>query len=131
MTSPQMPKNLLVFSHLRWGFVYQRPQHLLSRWAREHRVFFVEEPMFDGSTVPRMEVKQCPDTKVFIAVPQLAYGLSEVDQNAALKALVDDLIKEYSVDDFTAWYYTPMALGLRLHGRTVRLQERAASTDGA
>ena len=38
-------QTLIVFSHLRWNFVYQRPQHLLSRLARHWRVVFIEEPM--------------------------------------------------------------------------------------
>ena len=50
--------DLLCFSHLRWHFVTQRPQHLLTRAAREMRVFFWEEPLFDaaGDTgAPRLE----------------------------------------------------------------------------
>src|SRR3712207_6438900 len=38
--------DLVCFSHLRWGFVWQRPQHLLSRFAKFARVFVVEEPVF-------------------------------------------------------------------------------------
>ena len=37
--------DIVALSHLRWDFVYQRPQHLLSRAARRHRVLFVEEPV--------------------------------------------------------------------------------------
>ena len=45
-----MPRALLVFSHLRWNFVYQRPQHLLSRLGRHYRTWFVEEPVeYDGT----------------------------------------------------------------------------------
>ena len=44
-----MKDDLLCFSHLRWGFVYQRPNHLMARWAAERRVFFFEEPIYhDG-----------------------------------------------------------------------------------
>ena len=43
-----MPTTLLVFSHLRWDFVFQRPQHLLSRLAKNFRVVFVEEPVYDA-----------------------------------------------------------------------------------
>ena len=44
-----MPEpDLVCFSHLRWDFVYQRPQHLLSRAAQSRRVFFVEEPHYDA-----------------------------------------------------------------------------------
>jgi UDP-galactopyranose mutase len=38
---------LIIFSHLRWNFVYQRPQHLLSRVAAHRPVFFIEEPICD------------------------------------------------------------------------------------
>ena len=37
---------IIVFSHLRWDFVYQRPQHLLGRLANKCRVIFIEEPIF-------------------------------------------------------------------------------------
>jgi UDP-galactopyranose mutase len=36
---------IVVFSHLRWNFVYQRPQHLLSRLAKHFQVMVIEEPM--------------------------------------------------------------------------------------
>ncbi len=39
---------LIVFSHLRWNFVFQRPQHLLSRLAQERPVIFVEEPIVNA-----------------------------------------------------------------------------------
>ena len=38
---------IVVFSHLRWGFVWQRPQQFLSRFAQKHPILFVEEPFFD------------------------------------------------------------------------------------
>ncbi len=45
MSVTQRPP-LLCFSHLRWDFVWQRPQQLMSRFARERRVYFIEEPVF-------------------------------------------------------------------------------------
>ncbi len=42
--------DLVCFSHLRWDFVYQRPQHLMSRFAKQFRVFFIEEPVYPGSS---------------------------------------------------------------------------------
>ena len=43
----RVPENLLVFSHLRWDFVFQRPQHLLTRFSKEFNVYFLEEPIHD------------------------------------------------------------------------------------
>ncbi|WP_232373236.1 hypothetical protein [Pinibacter aurantiacus] len=38
--------DIICFSHLRWNFVFQRPQHLLGRMAKQYRVFYIEEPVF-------------------------------------------------------------------------------------
>ena len=45
--------DIVCLSHLRWNFVFQRPQHLLSRAARDHRVFLVEEPIFGDAAAAR------------------------------------------------------------------------------
>jgi glycosyltransferase involved in cell wall biosynthesis len=37
--------DMIVFSHLRWDFVYQRPQHIISRMSEKYSVLFVEEPI--------------------------------------------------------------------------------------
>jgi glycosyltransferase involved in cell wall biosynthesis len=37
--------DMIVFCHLRWQFVYQRPQHLISRLASNMKVLFIEEPL--------------------------------------------------------------------------------------
>src|ERR1044072_9027748 len=61
--------DLICFSHLRWDFVYQRPQHLLSRCAKDRRVFFVEEPIF-AATAPKLEISE-RDCGVQIVTPFL------------------------------------------------------------
>src|SRR5205085_11176115 len=48
--------DLICLSHLRWNFVYQRPQHLLSRAGTERRIFFVEEPVVGGDDA-RMDLR--------------------------------------------------------------------------
>src|SRR5581483_8986866 len=48
---------IVVFSHLRWGFVWQRPQQFLSRFAKKHPVLFVEEPFFDSAEGKEPELK--------------------------------------------------------------------------
>ena len=101
--------DLVCFSHLRWDFVYQRPQHLLTRCARERRVFFVEEPIFgNGST--RLDIQE-RDGGVLVVVPHLPEGLrSEVATTAVLKEMVHTLFSEHGIREYVFWYYTPMAL---------------------
>jgi UDP-galactopyranose mutase len=103
---------LLVFSHLRWNFVYQRPQHLLSRLARDYRVIYVEEPIHDESE-PHLEVIDA-DGGVTVARPHLpkrAVGFHD-DHIADLQRLVRDHLEAIGVADYVAWFYTPMALPL-------------------
>src|SRR5581483_3994380 len=48
---------IITFSHLRWNFVYQRPQHLLSRLAQTYPVYFIEEPV-SGAPSPRWQFSE-------------------------------------------------------------------------
>ena len=101
--------DLVCFSHLRWDFVYQRPQHLLSRCARERRVFFVEEPIFGNSSM-RLDVEERPGG-VRVVVPRLPEGLrSEVATTAVMKEMIRRLFEENGIREYVFWYYTPMAL---------------------
>src|SRR5438045_5946499 len=89
--------DLVCFSHLRWDFVYQRPQHLLTRCARDRRVFFVEEPIF-GSGSMRLEVREA-EAGVHVVVPQLPDGLrSEIAINAVMKEMVRQLFIEHEIN---------------------------------
>ena len=106
--------DLVCFSHLRWDFVYQRPQHLLTRCAKDRRVFFIEEPKF-GSGSMRLEVRECQGG-VHVVVPHLPAGLeSEVAVAAVLKDMVQRFFLDNGIRDFVAWYYTPMALSFTDH----------------
>jgi UDP-galactopyranose mutase len=110
--------DLICLSHLRWDFVYQRPQHLLTRCAKERRVFFVEEPIF-GEGALRLDVSRREDN-LYVVVPHLPEGiLSEVAVEAIQQALIDRLISEHAVRDYVLWYYTPMALGWTRHLKPV------------
>jgi UDP-galactopyranose mutase len=106
--------DLVCFSHLRWDFVYQRPQHLLSRCARGRRVFFIEEPVFGHSSM-RLEVRETDDD-VYVVVPQLPDGLrSDIAITAVMKEMTYRLFLEHAIDDYVFWYYTPMALKFTSH----------------
>jgi UDP-galactopyranose mutase len=102
--------DLVCFSHLRWDFVHQRPQHLLSRCARERRVFFFEEPIISEGR-PRLDVR-FREAGVWVVVPQLPAGLDEGAAEQAQRALVDEMLRAYSVHAYVLWLYSPMALGV-------------------
>lgn len=106
--------DLVCLSHLRWDFVYQRPQHLLSRCALERRVFFIEEPICD-ETAPRLDISQ-RECGVFVVVPHLPKGLNEAEAAAIEQSLlIDELFLAHSITDYICWYYTPMALSFTRH----------------
>jgi UDP-galactopyranose mutase len=111
-TSEQLP-DLVCLSHLRWNFVFQRPQHLLSRFARERRVFFFEEPVY-GPGQPRLQVTQSPEG-VWVAVPHLPEGLEEHQVVDAQRGLLNELLATHGVQRYVTWYYTPMALPFTRH----------------
>jgi hypothetical protein len=85
--------------------VFQRPQHLMTRFARRHRVFYVEEPVFDTVSLPRWEFRRTG--RVTVAVPHLPHELPQPWRLPALRALVDVLVATERIDRFVAWYYTP------------------------
>jgi len=87
--------DVVVLSHLRWNFVYQRPQHLLSRCARQHRVFFIEEPIASDGPI-RMDIST-PRPGVWVAVPHLPEGTSPREADAIQRRLLDELLAEHRV----------------------------------
>jgi glycosyltransferase involved in cell wall biosynthesis len=100
--------DILCFSHLRWNFVFQRPQHLMSRFADVMRVFFIEEPEFnaDQNHYKINEVQE----NVFVITPQLQDEFRGTDLNKILNTIIKEVIDDNSVNRFWSWYYTPMAL---------------------
>ena len=110
--------DLVCFSHLRWDFVFQRPQHLLTRCARERRVFFVEEPIFGNGSM-RLEMREA-DAGVRVVVPHLPDGLrSEIAINAIMREMLRQMFNDHEIDQYVFWYYTPMALKFTDHFKPV------------
>jgi len=108
-----MTESLICFSHLRWRFVYQRPQHLLSRFANVTRVFVLEEPIFDASS-DHLAGSQESDN-LWVLTPHLRGGLPEEEITSIQKNLLDQFMEEMSIRDYTLWYYSPMALRFSDH----------------
>jgi len=105
MTPPH--HDLVCLSHLRWNFVFQRPQHLMTRFASEHRVFFFEEPLFDAER-PHLKIRR--DGEVHVAVPHLPDAKATHSIDDTLRELLHRLCDEWQIDSPVCWYYTPMAL---------------------
>jgi glycosyltransferase involved in cell wall biosynthesis len=113
--------DLICLSHLRWDFVYQRPQHLMARWARERRVFFFEEPLFEELSPEKdkqggyLVLKPRCKGQLVVVVPHLQAGLSPDACRAAQQRLIDKLILRYKIRDYLLWYCTPMSLPFTRH----------------
>jgi UDP-galactopyranose mutase len=107
--------DLICLSHLRWKFVFQRPQHLLTRCARERRVFYIEEPVIAEGVTPHLHVERVDG--VTVVVPQLPDNLSAEACDAEQRRLLDQFIDGVRTSDYVLWYYTPMALAFTAHWR--------------
>jgi UDP-galactopyranose mutase len=108
------PSTLICFSHLRWDFVYQRPQHLISRFATVFTVYFVEEPFHDAPGEPTLSLTSKNDN-LWIVRPHIPAGTNNEETEKILKNLLDRLLKNKNSDDIIFWYYTPMALSFSSH----------------
>ena len=108
------PSTLVCFSHLRWNFVYQRPQHLISRFATRFNVFFIEEPFFDTENETNLTLT-LQDENVWVVTPHLPHGTSPEEADRLLKNMLDKFLKNKESDDLLFWYYTPMMLSFSGH----------------
>ena len=105
-------------SHLRWAFVFQRPQHLLSRAAKEGVVLYVEEPIV-GEGPPRIEVTT-DSTGVLVAVSRLPAGLSNEEQTAWQQRLLAKAVATHISGDYVLWSHA--------HGAGVHAPSDAGGT---
>jgi glycosyltransferase involved in cell wall biosynthesis len=102
-------QGVLCFCHLRWNFVYQRPQHLLSRCGERVQVHLWEEPIFESRDKPALESSYGKDG-VRVLTPMLPHGMYGTAVRNAQRDLLDRYLAEQNLENFVAWYYTPMAL---------------------
>ena len=113
ISTPTSAHDLICFSHLRWNFVYQRPQHLLSRFMRTNRVYYIEEPFFDSQS-DYLDITK-PAENSCVVVPHLREGMQEEDRIAKQKELLANFFIENDIHQYFFWYYTPMALAVSDH----------------
>ena len=105
--------DLMCFSHLRWGFVFQRPNHLLTRFSKHQRVFFIEEPIFtDGDEKTHIENY---NDNLYVVTLHLPHGLPHEEVIKRQQKAINSLILQMQIKRFYSWYYTPMALPFTEH----------------
>jgi hypothetical protein len=90
--------DFVVFSHLRWNFVYQRPQHILSRLAQSYNILFVEEPFQPNS-----------ENENTSSIHQVLPNLSVFNTHAYSIDATLNLLKEKLGNQTIeiAWFYSP------------------------
>lgn len=105
---------LLCLSHLRWNFVFQRPQHLLTRAARTHLVLYFEEPVFENVARPVIRASDAA-ANIRVLTPVLPEGTTPGQAILMQRSLLDHALASLSYDRLVLWYYTPMALPFSDH----------------
>ncbi|KFF06403.1 glycosyltransferase [Flavobacterium reichenbachii] len=88
--------DMIVFCHLRWQFVYQRPQHLISRMAETMKVLFIEEPWFD----PQNE----SSGKLIVINENLHVLQPNVTNIESIAAIIPSYVKNKSIA--VGWFYS-------------------------
>lgn len=99
--------DLVCFSHLRWDFVYQRPQHLMSRFARTRAVHFVEEPVHTAGGRASLAVTR-REGGVAVVVPMLPDGLTAREAAEAQREMLTEYIRRCCGQAPTFWFQSPM-----------------------
>jgi UDP-galactopyranose mutase len=112
-----MSYDIVCVSHLRWSGVFQRPQQLLSRLARSHRVFFIEEPEYEDTANPRWEAVPSATENVFVFRPRMraTFPFYVGEQVDVLRTLMIELMASEAIYRPVIWLYTPMALPIVEH----------------
>ncbi|WP_210481284.1 glycosyltransferase [Naasia sp. SYSU D00948] len=111
-----MRSELIVLSHLRWDWVWQRPQQLVSRLstAAGRRTWFVEEPMTprDHEVQQNRLVSEEVDglTRAWLEIPDPGHHVGFADE------VIPDYIEQLPeligprACERVVWIYTPLAL---------------------
>lgn len=111
--------DLVCFSQFRWDYVYQRPQHLLTRLATNYRVFYIEEPLFhDGDDRCEVTLTQ---SNIWRVIPMLSAHKSERNKISRQRSLLNSLFSVMNINEYIFWYYSPMALKFTDHFSPVKI----------
>ncbi len=106
--SQENPSPLVCFSHLRWDFVLQRPQHLMRRFSNARQVFFFEEFIPTDHHLPYLEIHPFEGTSVKAIRPRIPQGWNVQEREAGLRRLLDELLLLHGGKRPILWFYTPL-----------------------
>jgi glycosyltransferase involved in cell wall biosynthesis len=103
---PEPSLEILCHCHLRWNWVYQRPQHVLSRLARDFRVVVEEEPVEDDRPAGLDVVTVSP--AITVLRPHRPRG----DRTTDIGGLVERYVRRHrTAETLVRWFYSPMFAG--------------------
>ena len=89
--------DLIVFCHLRWQFVYQRPQHIISRMAKTMKTLFIEEPIYDSEN---------KNSGTIIIVDSMLHVLQpNVKDIESIAGIIPDFVRNKNIP--FGWFYSP------------------------
>jgi hypothetical protein len=107
------PIDLLCFSHHRWDAATPRVAELLRRAARDRRVFYVEEAMFDDGR-PHLNLRRTPDG-ILVAVPAVPRGTGPRRGTVMQRELINHLLGYQGITHYLLWFWSPAALAFTDH----------------
>ena len=100
-------RTAICFSHLRWNFVFQRPQHLIQRLSSEMPVIFWEEPIFSDRNECSLEAIPVSDT-LTVARLLLHEGTDEQTCTDLQRKFLNEMIAGRGIENMLLWYYSPL-----------------------
>jgi UDP-galactopyranose mutase len=112
---PHAGQDLICFSHLRWDYVLQRPQHLMERFSRTGRVFFFEEVIPTDHHLPYLEFHAFTETSVTAVRPRVPDRASPEERDRLLSRLLDQMLALLGIERPVLWFYTPMMWPIAAH----------------
>lgn len=105
---------ILCLSHLRWSFVFQRPQHLMTHACELAPVLFFEEPLAEDILYAKL-VTSSPRAGITVLTPVVPINSSPPQRVELQRQLLDEYISTHNLKISLQWYYTPMAWAFTSH----------------
>jgi UDP-galactopyranose mutase len=106
---------VICFSHLRWDFVLQRPQHLMTRLGCTRQIYFFEEYIPTDHHSPYLEYHPYAGTEIVSLRPRIPQDWDPERRETALAGLLDLMLRLHGIEQPVLWFYSPMMFGFARH----------------